>query len=157
MKLYHGSNIAIESIDLSKCRPYKDFGKGFYLTDIQEQARRMAARTVRMFNGTPTVTTFEFDLDKARAMGLRILTFDAPNSEWARFVMQNRDINIEQPSHDFDIVIGPVADDTISRLLRMFTENFITEEQLLKELTFSRVTSQYFFHTEAAIEMLKKL
>lgn len=147
----------IESIDLSKCRPYKDFGKGFYLTDIQEQARRMAARTVRMFNGTPTVTTFEFDLDKAIAEGLKILTFDAPDSEWARFVMQNRDINIEQPSHDFDIVIGPVADDTISRLLRMFTENFITEEQLLKELTFSRVTSQYFFHTEAAIEMLKKL
>lgn len=157
MKLYHGSNTVIESIDLSKCRPYKDFGKGFYLTDIQEQARRMAARTVRMFNGTPTVTTFEFDLDKAIAEGLKILTFDAPDSEWARFVMQNRDINIEQPSHDFDIVIGPVADDTISRLLRMFTENFITEEQLLKELTFSRVTSQYFFHTEAAIEMLKKL
>lgn len=157
MKLYHGSNTIIESIDLSKCRPYKDFGKGFYLTDIQEQARRMAARTVRMFNGTPTVTTFEFDLDKAIAEGLKILTFDAPDSEWARFVMQNRDINIEQPSHDFDIVIGPVADDTISRLLRMFTENFITEEQLLKELTFSRVTSQYFFHTEAAIEMLKKL
>lgn len=157
MKLYHGSNTIIESIDLSKCRPYKDFGKGFYLTDIQEQARRMAARTVRMFNGIPTVTTFEFDLDKAIAEGLKILTFDAPDSEWARFVMQNRDINIEQPSHDFDIVIGPVADDTISRLLRMFTENFITEEQLLKELTFSRVTSQYFFHTEAAIEMLKKL
>lgn len=157
MKLFHGSNTIIESIDLSKCRPYKDFGKGFYLTDIQEQARRMAARTVRMFNGTPIVTTFEFDHDKARAEGLKVLTFDAPNSEWARFVMQNRDINIEQPSHDFDIVIGPVADDTISRLLRMFTENFITEEQLLKELTFSRVTSQYFFHTEAAIEMLKKL
>ena len=157
MKLYHGSNTIIESIDLSKCRPYKDFGKGFYLTDIQEQARRMAARTVRMFNGTPTVTAFEFDLDKAMAEGLKILTFDAPNSEWARFVMQNRDINVEQPSHDFDIVIGPVADDTISRLLRMFTENFITEEQLLKELTFSRGTSQYFFHTEAAIEMLKKL
>ncbi|MDE5929721.1 MAG: DUF3990 domain-containing protein [Muribaculaceae bacterium] len=157
MKLYHGSNTVIESIDLSKCRPYKDFGKGFYLTDIPEQAQRMAARTVRMFNGTPTVTTFEFDLEKAMATGLKILTFDAPNSEWARFVMQNRDINIEQPSHDFDIVIGPVADDTISRLLRMFTENFITEEQLLKELTFSRVTSQYFFHTEAAIEMLKKL
>lgn len=157
MKLYHGSNTIIESIDLSKCRPYKDFGKGFYLTDIQEQARRMAARTVRMFNGIPTVTTFEFDLDKVIAEGLKILTFDAPDSEWARFVMQNRDINIEQPSHDFDIVIGPVADDTISRLLRMFTENFITEEQLLKELTFSRVTSQYFFHTEAAIKMLRKL
>lgn len=37
MKLYHGSNTLIESIDLSRCRPYKDFGRGFYLTDIREQ------------------------------------------------------------------------------------------------------------------------
>lgn len=71
--------------------------------------------------------------------------------------MSNRDINVLQPYHDYDIVIGPVADDTIARLLRMFTENFISEEQLVKELTFSQVTSQYFFHTEAAIKILKKL
>ncbi len=38
MKLYHGSNITVETIDLGKCRPYKDFGKGFYLTDIEAQA-----------------------------------------------------------------------------------------------------------------------
>ena len=45
----------------------------------------------------------------------------------------------------------------ISRLLRLYTEHFITEEQLLKELTFSKVTSQFFFHAEAALEMLKKI
>lgn len=157
MKLYHGSNIEIESINLSKCRPYKDFGKGFYLTDIPEQALRMAARTARMFHGNPIVTTFDFDIDKAIGEGLKILEFDGPNNEWAKFVMRNRDVNITQPSHDYDIVIGPVADDTISRLLRMYSEEFITEEQLLRDLTFSRVTSQYFFHTEAAIKMLIKL
>ena len=47
--------------------------------------------------------------------------------------------------------------DTIARLLRLYTENFINEEQLLHELTFSKVTSQYFFHSEAAIKMLKRL
>ena len=71
--------------------------------------------------------------------------------------MANRDINTAQPSHDNDIVIGPVADDTIARLLRMFMENFINEQQLVNELTFSDTTSQYFFHTEAAIKMLKKI
>lgn len=45
MKLYHGSNLAIEQIDLSKCKPYKDFGQGFYLTEIKEQAEQMAKRT----------------------------------------------------------------------------------------------------------------
>lgn len=157
MILYHGSNVAIESIELAKCRPYKDFGKGFYLTDIRRQAERVAARTVRMFHGEPTLTAFEFDLDSAVKQGLKIKIFNSPDEEWARFVMANRDINVEQPSHDYDIVIGPVADDTIARLLRMFTENFISEEQLVKELTFSEVTSQYFFHTEVAIKMLKKL
>lgn len=157
MKLYHGSNMAIDRIDLEKCRPYKDFGKGFYLTDIRHQAERMAARTVKMFKGVPTLTAFEFDLEKAVTIGLKIKIFHAPDEEWARFVISNRDINVSQPCHDYDIVIGPVADDTIARLLRMFTENFISEEQLVKELTFSQVTSQYFFHTEAAIKMLKKL
>lgn len=40
MRLYHGSNMMIENIDLSKCKPYKDFGRGFYLTEIKEQAEK---------------------------------------------------------------------------------------------------------------------
>ncbi len=157
MILYHGSNIAIETIDLGKCRPYKDFGRGFYLTDIREQAQRMAARAVRMFDGSPEITSFEFDLDDAIRAGLKVKIVESPDREWAKFVMQNRDFNVPQPAHDYDIVVGPVADDTIARLLRMFTENFIDEEQLLRELTFSKVTSQYFFHTEASIALLKKI
>jgi len=150
--------MAIDTIDLDKCRPYKDFGKGFYLTDIQEQAQRIAARTARMFKGDPTLTAFEFDLKEVmRASGLKVRIFEKPDREWAKFVMSNRDINTVQPCHDYDIVIGPVADDTIARLLRLYIENFISEEQLLRELTFSKVTSQYFFHSEAAIKMLKRL
>lgn len=157
MILFHGSNTAIDKIDLGKCRPYKDFGKGFYLTDIRDQAERMASRTVRIFKGQPTLTLFEFDLEAAINQGLKIKVFNSPDEEWARFVMANRNINHQQPAHDFDIVIGPVADDTIVRLLRMYVENYLTESQLVKELTFSKVTSQYFFHTEAAIKMLKRL
>jgi hypothetical protein len=44
MILYHGSNVKIIDIDLSKARPFKDFGRGFYLTEIKEQAQRMAIR-----------------------------------------------------------------------------------------------------------------
>lgn len=49
MRLYHGSNVVIESINLAMCRPYKDFGKGFYLTDIEEQAKQMAKRVSRIY------------------------------------------------------------------------------------------------------------
>lgn len=156
MKLYHGSNMVIDRIDLEKCRPYKDFGKGFYLTDIRLQAERMAARTTRMFKGEPTLSVFDFDLESAVTQGLKIKIFHSPDEEWARFVMANRDKGVVQPTHDYDIVIGPVADDTIARILRMYTENLINRHQLVDELSFSKVTSQYFFHTEKAIKMLKK-
>ena len=51
MKLYHGSNTRINSINLAMCRPYKDFGTGFYLTDKKEQAERMAVRVSRIYGG----------------------------------------------------------------------------------------------------------
>ena len=156
MILFHGSNVKIDNIDLAKCRPYKDFGSGFYLTDIPDQAKRMAALVARLYKGIPEVSAFDFDLDEAHEAALKIKVFDAPTYEWAKFIMQNRDIEKPQPSHDYDIVIGPVADDAISRLLRLFVENMISDEQLVRELTFSKFTIQYFFHTEAAIKMLKR-
>ena len=94
MILYHGSNTAIDGIDLNRCRPYKDFGRGFYLTDIREQAQRMAARTARMFSGNPTLTMFEFDLEEAQSSELKVKVFKEPDWEWARFVMSNRDLNM---------------------------------------------------------------
>ena len=58
MRLYHGSNIVIDSINLAMCRPYKDFGQGFYLTDIKEQAEKMAVRVSKIYGGSPVVNTF---------------------------------------------------------------------------------------------------
>jgi len=59
MILYHGSNIKIEKIDLGKCKPFKDFGCGFYTTLLRDQAVRMAERTVRIYReGKPCVTEF---------------------------------------------------------------------------------------------------
>lgn len=61
MILFHGSNTDIAQIELSKCRPNKDFGKGFYLTTIREQAVRMAQRVARMYGGSPTLNIYDFD------------------------------------------------------------------------------------------------
>ena len=60
--LYHGSNVAVREVDLSRCKPFKDFGRGFYLTDIREQAQQMALRRVRITGeGVPVVTAYAFD------------------------------------------------------------------------------------------------
>ena len=63
MRLYHGSNTKINSINLAMCRPYKDFGTGFYLTDIKEQAEKMAIRVSKIYGGNPIVNIFEISDD----------------------------------------------------------------------------------------------
>ena len=153
MKLYHGSNTKIEKIDLSKCRPYKDFGQGFYLTEIKEQAEKMASRTAHIYEGEPVVTEFEFD--ESALTKLSVKQFDGPNEEWALFVLANRSKENQQPTHSYDIVIGPVADDDIAQLFRNFNDGYINLAMLVEGLKYKKVSSQYFFHTEAATKYLK--
>ena len=153
MKLYHGSNTKIEKIDLSKCRPYKDFGQGFYLTEIKEQAEKMASRTAHIYEGEPIVTEFEFD--ESALTKLSVKQFDGPNEEWALFVLANRSKESQQPTHSYDIVIGPVADDDIAQLFRNFNDGYINLTMLVEGLKYKKVSSQYFFHTEDAIKYLK--
>lgn len=153
MKLYHGSNTKIEKIDLSKCRPYKDFGQGFYLTEIKEQAEKMASRTAHIYEGEPIVTKFEFD--ESALTKLSVKQFEGPNEEWALFVLANRSKENQQPTHSYDIVIGPVADDDIAQLFRNFNDGYINLTMLVEGLKYKKVSSQYFFHTEDAIKYLK--
>lgn len=153
MKLYHGSNTKIKKIDLSKCRPYKDFGQGFYLTEIKEQAEKMASRTAHIYEGEPIVTEFEFD--ESALTKLSVKQFEGPNEEWALFVLANRSKENQQPTHSYDIVIGPVADDDIAQLFRNFNDGYINLTMLVEGLKYKKVSSQYFFHTEDAIKYLK--
>ena len=83
MILYHGSNVGIESVDLSHSSVGKDFGCGFYLTASKEQAERMGRRRARLYGGEMVVTSFEFNEDAAREAGLNIKEFESYSKEWA--------------------------------------------------------------------------
>jgi hypothetical protein len=159
MILYHGSNIDIKEIDLAKSRPYKDFGRGFYLSADKNQVLRMAEqRTSILLEGEPTINLYEFDEKLLEDSSLRVLNFGEYNTEWARFVLKNRDINTKQPCHHYDIVYGPIADDGVTFQLRQYKAGMISLEQLVNELKFSHgITFQYFFGTELAISKLKKI
>ena len=110
IRLYHGSNVAIEQIDLSRSKRGKDFGQGFYLNANPDQAMEMAARTTRFLNeGIPTLSCFEFDEDEATKNGLNIKIFPDYSEEWAEFVVMNRKNDSDVPTHPYDIVIGPIA------------------------------------------------
>ena len=165
MRLYHGSNITIDSINLAMCRPYKDFGRGFYLTDIREQAEKMAIRVSKIYGGSPVVNIFEIQDDFRKIESIKIKDFGAETTEeWAKFVMNNRSrifTNVEDvlcnKDNKYDIVIGPVADDNMALLFRQYENEIIDFETLLKGMIYKKTSSQYSFHTEKSIKLLRKV
>jgi hypothetical protein len=153
--LYHGSNVFIEKIDLTRSHPDKDFGKGYYLTDIRTQAEAMSIRRVRIAGeGEPTLTVYSFDESQLHSPELRVKVFDKPTEEWALFVLSNREASLTGYTHDYDIVIGPIADDGVAFQLDRYTRHMITLATLVEELTYRKLNRQYYFGTERALQTL---
>lgn len=156
MILYHGTNTDFDRIDFRKCKPNKDFGRGFYLTDIKQQAIEMAVRRTSFEEkGSPVVQEYEFDESLLSSKDLKVKIFKGISNEWAEFIIVNRKAKGKRV-HDFDIVIGPIADDSVVFQINLFMLHFITIEELVKRLEYKKLNSQYFFGTEKAIAKLKR-
>ena len=156
MKLYHGTNVDFDVIDLTKSNKYKDFGQGFYLTDICSQAEELAAKKSRLFGGYPVIHEYEFDESLLSSAELKVLKFDKPSTEWAEFIFKNRNRD-NNFTHDFDIVIGPIANDGVAYLLGRYEEGTLTIEELSDKLDYKKLNSQYFFGTNKSLKYLKRL
>ncbi|MBR4029560.1 MAG: DUF3990 domain-containing protein [Alistipes sp.] len=156
MRLYHGTNVDFDVIDLTRSNKYKDFGQGFYLTDIRSQAEELAAKKSRLFGGYPVIQEYEFDESLLSGTDLKVLKFDKPSTEWAKFIFKNRnrDYNF---THDFDIIIGPIANDGVAYLLGRYEEGTLTIEELSDKLDYKKLNSQYFFGTNKSLKYLKRL
>lgn len=159
MRLYHGSNMEIDCPDLSRSKPFKDFGQGFYLSPGYEQALALARqKTEQLLTGVPHVTVFDFDEKVLRTSELQVKRFDDYCEEWAEFVFVNRDRSREHPAHSYDLVIGPIADDGVTYQLRRFRLGIIPMDKLIEELKYAKgLTVQYYFGTERALKYLKKI
>jgi CRISPR/Cas system-associated endonuclease/helicase Cas3 len=90
MRVYHGSDMPVSVIDLLKCKPNRDFGRGFYVTKLRSQVESMAKRVTRYSKKTPVVTEYEFDEDAYQDEDLKVLRFDACDEAWLDFVVLNR-------------------------------------------------------------------
>lgn len=157
MILYHGTNVDFARIDLKKSRPNKDFGRGFYLTHIRRQAEQMATRRCEFEGwGTPVVQKYEFDETLLNKGELKVKIFVGVSVEWALFIIKNREARGKKV-HDYDIVVGPVADDGVVYQINLYAQHIITVEQLVEGLAYRRLNSQYYFGTERAISKLKRL
>lgn len=160
LKLYHGSNVMIDKIDLCRSRKGKDFGCGFYLNPNKEQAMEMAVRTSkRIQEGEPVVNAYLFDdsLLSSECTPLSVKIFEDYSVEWAEFILKNRKNMASQLAHSYDIVVGPIANDTVGLQMRRFIQGCIDIERMIEELRFQKPAIQYFFGTEKAINYLKKI
>ena len=147
--LYHGSNVAFDKIDLSKSHNRRDFGRGFYCTLLESQAKEWAHRLyIRNFFGGEYVYQYIFHpTDK-----LNMKRFTALDEEWLEFVKENRVKGGQQ--HPYDVVIGPVADDNTMETIQLYISGILKSDEAVERLRYNKVNNQVSFHTPQALNHL---
>ena len=142
MTVYHGGYQAVEKPEIRVGRNTKDFGVGFYCTIIKEQAERWARR----YN-TKVVSTYEVRINS----NLKIKDFKEMTEEWLDFIIDCR----SGKRHDYDIVIGAMADDQIYNFISDYMDGVITREQFWTLTKFKYPTHQIVFCTKEALKCLE--
>ena len=142
MTVYHGGYMAVKQPEIRKGRNTKDFGTGFYCTVIKEQAQRWARRY-----DTKVVSIYEVRLRST----LKIKEVKDMTNEWLDFIIACR----SGIPHDFDIVIGAMADDQIYNYISDYMEGTITREQFWVMAKFKYPTHQINFCTQEALKCLQ--
>jgi len=154
MLVYHGSNTKVENPIIIMPNRTLDFGSGFYTTMNIEQAESFAKNVVSRNEGqgTPTISHYEVNY-KELLQEFNVLIFDRPNEKWLDFVYENR--TAKYTGRQYDIVIGPVANDTVYRVFRLFENGDIDRNAAIKRLKIVKLYNQMVFRTEKAISELR--
>ena len=142
MKVYHGGYAAVEAPHIFRGRFPKDFGEGFYCTEIEDQATRWASRYV-----TSVVSVYEYTSDES----LKILVFHEMTEEWLDFVVTCR----SGGKHSYDIVIGAMANDQVFNYISDFIDGVLTREQFWVLAKFKHPTHQICFCSKKALSTLQ--
>jgi hypothetical protein len=141
--IYHGSNVEVAKPRIIQNGFYKDFGYGFYCTNIEKQAKRWAITR----QGASIVNKYSYTENTS----LHSLIFPKMTEEWLQFVVDCR----RGKDHDYDIVEGPMADDQIWDYVEDYMENRITKEAFWELVKFKYPTHQIVFCSEEALKTLK--
>lgn len=141
MEIYHGSTIIVKQPEIRIEKYNKDFYFGFYCTVIEEQAIRWATRF-----GQGVVNVYDYTPEES----LNCLKFEEMTEEWLDFVVACRN----GTPHDWDIVEGPMADDTIYNYIQEFLDGKISREAFWALVKFKYPTHQICFNTQKALNTL---
>lgn len=142
MIVYHGSSVEVRTPEIREGRFSKDFGEGFYCTVYQEQAERWALRKM-----TPVVSVYDFVADNT----LKVLHFEEMTDQWLDFIVDCR----RGIKHDYDIVIGAMANDQVFNYINDFVDGILTREQFWVLAKFKRPTHQICFCTDESLRTLR--
>ena len=149
MIVYHGSSEIVRQPDILHSYRALDFGKGFYVTTVREQAERWARRKAALTGGRAIVNQYQMDDD---TRGLRVKRFHDDLEEWIEFVCDCRD---EKPVYqDYDLIIGKVANDKVFRVVDMYHSGIWDKKRALMEIRAYPNYDQLAFITQRAIDRL---
>lgn len=150
MTLYHGSHLSVPAPLTGVGRRELDFGPGFYVTSLREQAERWAHRVciIRAID-TPTLSVYEFDETRLTS-DVRHLRFEHYDQEWLDFIVSSR--RGEEPWKDYDIIEGGVANDQVIDTVEDYYTGRITAEQAIGQLRFAKPTHQMCISSQAIVD-----
>lgn len=143
MQIYYGSNVIVNQPKIITDGFYKDFGYGFYCTNFEKQAKRWALTKKNKY----VVNVYSYTENK----NLNCLIFKEMSDEWLDFVVSSR----QGIRHEYDIVEGPMADDTIWNYVDDFARGLISRTAFWELVKFKYPTHQIVFCTEAALKCLE--
>jgi len=152
VKIYHGSDIIVKFPKIIQPVRALDFGPGFYTTTNIEQATSFAKK-VQDRNGSAEIHISIYALNSEYLQKLNCLFFDKPNKKWLDFVSANR--NGTYNGKLFDIIYGPVANDTVFKTFIAYQNGTLDEKETLKRLKIRDLYNQLVFTTEEALKSLQ--
>lgn len=150
MKVFHGSFVKVDEPDISFSRKTLDFGSGFYVTPLYEQAVRWALRWTRRHRKA-VVNTYCFHDERIAALGIRTKDFPAYDREWLHFIADNRE---GRPVESYDLVRGGIANDKVFNTLELYFAKLISEDQALDRLKYEKPNRQICFRRQELIGQL---
>lgn len=151
MIVYHGTTEVIENPDVKHSKKYLDFGKGFYLTTYEEQAKKWALRKALRQQKSAVVNVYELKDDLE---DVKILSFDNENEQWLDFVCACR--KGDMINQDYDIIIGNVADDDVFKTVDMYFRGIWDKEKVLKELRYYKMNNQICIANQETLDNVLK-
>jgi len=152
MICYHGSDTVVDVPKILEAKRPLDFGGGFYVTSSEIQAKKWAIKvSLRNNSRYRFINRYHFDFQEAKK-ALNVIHFDIADEKWLDFICNNRSGKCME---NYDIVIGPVADDKVYRVVVEYENGDIDKETALKNLKTEQLCDQILFHTEQSLAYLK--